>query len=286
MKTILICGFGYVGQAMTDFFKNHYQIEVYDPLLFGEQNAVKVRQFKNRYRGLQVTRCENFSEKKYDLAVVCVPTPMKESKRPFKQCDTSIVEEMVDKINAVVILIKSTVEPGFCDELKEKTHKQIVFSPEYIGENKYWSPYKFHADMKETPFYIFGGHKEDCEYVFNMFVPVAGPKKEYFITSALNAEIIKYMENTYFAVKVTFAQEMYEVTKALGGYWPDVWRGWALDPRVDIMHTAVFPESRGFGGKCLPKDTNALVYSSMQAGYRPNFLIEMIKSNDKFKNKD
>jgi len=280
MKRILILGYGYVGKAMTDFFKGHYNVEVYDPLLFGEKNASKISEFKRRYKGYNITRVENYEQTRYDLAVVCVPTPMAED----GSCDISMVSECVKKADAEVILIKSTIRPHTTDNLK-KYNKRIVFSPEYIGEGKYYvtSRMDFQTNMKATPFMILGGDKEDCNYIFDLFISIAGPERTYFKTTALNAELIKYMENTYFGVKVTFANEMRNIVEAIGGDWYDVWQGWKLDPRVDVMHTAVFPDSRGFGGKCLPKDLNALVKASEQAGYKAEFLKQMLKSNEQFK---
>ena len=47
---------------------------------------------------------------------------------------------------------------------------------------------------------------------------------------------------------------------------------WGLDPRVSMSHTLVFKHKRGFGGKCLPKDVDAIIMSASQQGYRPEFL--------------
>lgn len=278
MKKLLVVGYGYVGKAMVEFLKNHYEVDVYDPLLFGDENAENILAFKRRVKGTKVKRVENYTDKFYDLAIVCVPTPMADD----KSCQTDYVEEVVSKADADVILIKSTVKPNTTNILSNKYNKKIVFSPEYIGEGTYWTPYKFHVDMKETPFYIFGGDDISCNKCIDIFVPVAGPKKIYYKCSSLDAEMIKYMENTYFGIKVTFAQEMYEICKTIGADWYRVWQGWAFDPRVDIMHMAVFPDKRGFGGKCLPKDLNALVRASEDAGYEPKFLKQMLASNDYF----
>mgnify|MGYP007071601293 CR=1 FL=1 len=278
-QKILVLGCGYVGKGIVDFFKDHYEIEVYDPLLFGEENAERINDFKDRYRGKRVTRVQDFAQNEYDLAVVCTPTPMAED----KNCNVSMVDEVVASAKAKVILIKSTVKPGTTERLKAETGKRIVFSPEYLGEGKYWSEYKFHTDMKECPFFIFGGDEADNNFVMDLFVQVAGPTKRYFKTSAKNAEVIKYMENTYFGVKVTFANEMKSICDALGADYYTVREGWGLDPRVDKMHTMVFPDNRGFGGKCLPKDLNAIVKAAEEAGYSAEFLKAMLSSNDRFR---
>lgn len=279
-KKIGIVGLGYVGSAFKKMVESHYEVIEYDPPKLGDKSATKE----------EINVC--------DLAVVCVFTPT----NPDGSCDTSIVEETVDWLETPVILIKSTIAPGTVDKLREKyqedvkdvvskeyvagvSYKRIVFSPEYVGEGKYYVTPRmdFQTDMKKTPFVILGGYETDCDYILDLLVPVLGPEKRYYKCSALEAEIIKYMENTYFGVKITFANEMYGICQAFGADWYKVWQGWSLDPRVDVMHTAVFPDARGFGGKCLPKDLNALVAASLKVGYRPEFLIEMLKSNARFR---
>jgi len=49
------------------------------------------------------------------------------------------------------------------------------------------------------------------------------------------------------------------------------------------MHTLVFKDERGFGGKCLPKDTNGIVATSKEAGYKADLLAQVIKSNEGFR---
>ncbi|GAF68096.1 unnamed protein product, partial [marine sediment metagenome] len=216
MRIAIIGSSGYVGRAMVNFFKDHYEIVKYD-ITYGATCPSKA----------EVNEC--------DLAVICVPTPMKED----GSCDTSIVEEVVGWIT-IPIWIRSTVTPGTTDKLNIK-NKRIVFSPEYLGETKYYTGWDFHKDEKTCPWFILGGEVKDRQYVLDIIVPIAGPTKHYKQMPALEAEIAKYMENIYFAMKVTFANEMRRACDALGANYWEVRDGWGLDPRVDIMHTAVFP---------------------------------------------
>lgn len=261
-RKIAIIGYGYVGKAYERMVKDKYEVVIRDPAL-GDKSAL------------------NQEVNASDLAVLCVPTGMDKSKEFPYPCDISIVEECVSWLETPVILIKSTVTPGTTDLLKEKYNKRICMSPEYAGESSYYLPvgYDYVDDMKKTPWNIIGGSDEDVKYIFDLMVPIWGPKKDYYICTAKEAETIKYMENTYFGVKITFAQEMYNICKKLGVNWYRVWQGWALDNRVDKMHTAVFPEGRGFAGKCLPKDLNALVRASEDQGYEPVMLKAMLESN-------
>ena len=262
MKIAIIGSEGYVGSAFRRMVEDRYEVITYDPKL-GDKSATKD----------EVNTA--------DLAVVATPTLMDKSKEfPFP-CDTSIVEDCISWINTTVILIKSTITPGTTDMLKKKYNKRICMSPEYAGESTYYLPvgYDYVDDMKKTPWNIIGGDDEDVSYIFDIMAPIWGPKKDYYICSAKEAEVIKYMENTYFGVKITFAQEMYNICKKMNVNWYRVWQGWSLDNRVDKMHTMVFPEGRGFAGKCLPKDLNALVRASIDAGYEPKMLKSMLESN-------
>lgn len=263
---IAVVGYGYVGKAIVNMFRSHYHLVIFDP------------QYDSSHNDDRMTFSGDFNDSSDCLlGIVCVPTPSNED----GSCDTRLVEEAVQNLKTKIVMIKSTIEPGTTERLKQKTQKRIVFSPEYVGESKYYNPY-FNSDMKAVPFFIAGGSEKDCNEVFDIVVPILGPTKTYFKTTSLNAELIKYMENAFFATKITFVNEFYNICQSLGADWHNVREGWLLDPRIEKMHTAVFPEKRGFSGKCLPKDTEALVQVAKKNGYEPTFLDQILKSNKKF----
>ena len=253
-----IIGYGYVGKAMGKFFQDHYDVITYDPLL-------KLSTTKE-----DVNKC--------DVGVVCVPTPS--DKRGF--CDTSIVKEVIGWLNTPLIIIKSTVEPGTTDDLIASTGKNIIFSPEYCGESKYWSPYKFHGEVKETPFFIFGGFKKDTNKSVDLYMHICGPTKQYVQTSAINAELAKYIENCFYAMKVTFCYEIANICKLNNTNYNEVRELWLLDPRINPMHTSVFEENKKpFAGKCYPKDLTAMVRFADSLGYKAELLQEVLRSNER-----
>lgn len=254
---ILIIGQGYVGAGAKRMFERRYEVETVDPVAQADYKEIP--------------------DKKYDLAVIAVPTEMKDN----GQCDTSIVEEVVAEVKAEVILIKSTIKVGTTDQLKQKYKQRLVFSPEFMGEGNYHSTYDFHTEMYKTPWIILGGDENDTLYVHDIMLPIVGPEKEWHFLTAREAEMTKYMENTYFGTKVAFANEMYEMSQHFGCNFEKVRQAWAADPRVDIMHTAVFPDKRGFDGKCLPKDINAFVESSIDHGYNPQLIQEVLRTNER-----
>jgi len=256
-----IVGYGYVGKSFYKFFKNHYDVITYDPSL-ADNSATKS----------QINEC--------DLAVICVPTPEKED----GSCDTSIVEEAVKWIDSSIIIINSTVSPGTTDSLNKKYGKKIVFSPEYAGESSYWSPYAFHNSIIETPFFIFGGDKDVCNQLVNLYLPICGPTKKCVICTSMEAELAKYVENTFYATKVTFFNEIYDICEKSGVTWNTVRELFLLDPRVNPMHTMVLKNNRGFGGKCYPKDLNAFIkYAETLDGVNPTLLKSVKKTNEQIR---
>jgi UDP-glucose 6-dehydrogenase len=114
------------------------------------------------------------------------------------------------------------------------------------------------------------------------FIPIMGPHVFFYQVDAKTAEVVKYWENTWGALKVTFVNEMYEVCKTLGVDYYKAREGWLLDSRIEKMHTAVFAESRGFGGKCYPKDVHALAHESESRGYEPKLIKQVLASNEDF----
>lgn len=297
MKKVGIVGFGYVGKAMYHVFKDHYDVKVYDSkfMLCNDHKNTKnvdviTRQWFEQKDNItpiikddseikissKLVTKEGLNE--CDVAVVCVPTPMGDD----GACDVSIVEDVVKWLETPLILIKSTVSPGSTDRFVDTYKKNIVFSPEYCGESSYWTPYKFHTDVKETPFFVFGGAKEHTTQCVNLFMPVTGPTKQYRQCTALVAETAKYMENTFYATKVTLCHEFKLMCDAMGVDYNDAREVWLMDPRLHPMHTAVF-DKKGppFGGKCLPKDINAFIKASQKNGYQPELLKAVLKSNER-----
>ncbi len=262
-----IAGFGYVGKA---YYKIFNDAVIYDPF-------VKREDFPD------VKFADKDELNKCDMVLVCVPTP---TSVDGKTCDTSIVEGIFEWLTVPLVLIKSTIKPGTTAKLQEKYAGDIVFSPEFVGEGGYFVPF-WQYPHKNNPqyhdFQILGGKKEATNKLASLFIRRVGPHIRIYQTDSKTAEVIKYTENMFIATKVTFVNEMYEVCKALGVTWNDVREGWLLDTRVSRMFSGVFDDKRGYEGKCLPKDTKALVASSEQAGYTPSFLKEVLASNDRLR---
>ena len=256
MNKIAIIGVGYVGKAYANLFPDAY---IYSRSVGTKEEANKC-----------------------DLAIVCLPTPMKED----GSCDTSIVEEAVSWLQTPLILIKSTTPPGTTKRLKEAYGKRICHSPEYVGEGGYYVPFwqfPHPTEPQHHSFMIVGGDPRDREDVLAMFYPVLGATKTYYQVDETTSELIKYMENCAIAAKVTLCNEFYNIAETFGVSYSQVREGFVLDERQGRMFTAVYKNRRGFDGKCLPKDLRAIIHASHDAGYYPEFLQQIVKNNKRIR---
>lgn len=261
-KRVAIVGYGYVGKAFERYFKDHFQVIWFDPFLEGSADEE------------EINAC--------DLAIVCVPTNMS----PDGSCDTSIVRDVMKWLNTPLILIKSAIEPGTVDSLN---HDNVCVSPEYVGEGNYfvqfWK-YPHPTDVKLHDFFVIGGKEPTRAKIVDFFLAVSGPSLKIIKMSALEAEIVKYTENAWGAMKVTFANEIFEICKALGADYQTVREGWVADGRVERMHTMVIEGKRGYKSKCFDKDIPAFIKTAETVGYDAKILKQVVDSNEDFKAKN
>ncbi len=209
-----------------------------------------------------------------DVVFISVPTPMRDD----GSCNTSIVEEAVAWVEAPLLIIRSTVTPGTTDRLREKYGKEIVFQPEYLGET---TRHVF-GDMAERDFVVLGGTTAGVSRAADVYKHFYNSYVRYYFCDARTAEVAKYMENAFYAVKVTFVNEFQDIARAHGVDFNLLREIWLADPRISRDHTFVHPDARGFSGKCLPKDCNAIVHSARQNGCEPELMAATLRVNDKF----
>ena len=263
MKKIGIIGYGFLGKGIENFFKDHFEVRVFD--IAHVDSIIKYSSKE------EINEC--------DLGIICVPTPMNEN----GSVNLTHVEGVLNWLNTPLILIKSTIPPGTTEMFVEKFSKNIAFSPEYMGESTYvtqwWNGILDPKDMKKHHFQILGGRRETTSQVLQFFKKVYGPIPQLIQTDSRTAELTKYMENSWGAAKVTFCNEFAKIAETFGVDYDELRELWLLDGRIHRAHTTVFKDKRGFGGKCLPKDINGIIKASEEAGYVPNLLKEVVRSN-------
>ena len=249
-----IIGYGHVGSIMKELFS---EATIYDEIKkIGSREAINCCRF----------------------AFVCVPTPQGEN----GECDTSIVEYVLNWIESDIIVLRSTVPVGFTDKFAEQTGKRIVFQPEYYGET--------HAHPFANPYnrswITLGGNEIDTEEVAHLYQTIFNAELVINQVDAKTAELAKYMENNYLAAKVTFCNQFYDIAKAMGLNYNKVRETWLLDPRIGRSHTFVYPDNRGFGGSCLPKDLSSIVYQATELQIDVTFLQAIIDANAEYHRDD
>ena len=240
---VLIIGVGTVGGNLTG------ELEALQPNLYDKYKNIDTRQ-----GGV----C-------YDAAFICVDTP-------GADCDISEVRRAIMEHDADVFVIKSTVLPGTTERLSRETGKTVIFSPEYYGGTQHCNNFSF-------PFTILGGKKEACVKVVQILQRVYDGTHSFRITDARTAELAKYMENSYLAMKVSFCQQFYDIAGKTGVCYEELRELFVLDPRVEASHTFVYRDRPYWDSHCLNKDVPAI------AGvYDAPLLKGMIAFNEARKN--
>lgn len=244
---VAIVGYGVVGQAYGLLFPDAV---IYDP--FHKDKNIADNSSKDA-----VNKC--------DLAIVAVFTKLLDD----NSLDTTIVEEVIDWIETPLILIKSALQPGTTDRLVKKTGKNIAVSVEFIGEGNYpihfWK-YPHQTDPRLHTMLIVGGETKTAEACAEILWSKMSPDIDIHLTSALEAEITKLVENSYGALKVTFINTLLSLAQKSKASFVKIHQAWQSDPRTDSMHLRAVSFNRGWVSKCWDKDVPALVKYSEDVG--------------------
>jgi UDPglucose 6-dehydrogenase len=259
-----IIGQGFVGNAIYQKFKQYYNILTYD---------------------LDLTKCNSDEQSvmTQDTVFVCLPTPMDDAGR----CNTSLVETTIEKIHSYgktkTVVIKSTVSPGTTQRLNERFDGlDVVFNPEFLTERNAVKDYENQNRI------ILGGPRPSTTKLRRIFSKVF-PNAHIIKTDSTHAEMVKYLTNTFLSVKVSFANEIYQLCEALKIDYDKVVEYATYDNRLGDSHWNVpgHDGDFGFGGHCFPKDLSALIYLTRELGTINNVLVSTQSTNDKIrKNRD
>ena len=259
---------GFVGGTTSKIFETKHEVFCYD-------------KYKEPYTNPEVL-------KNSEVIFICVPTPMK----PSGEIDYSAIYdalEILDKIfknslNKPTIVIRSTIVPGTTEKLAKQYDFNFVFNPEFLRE-------KFAVeDFIETNRIVIGTtNAEDYKKVRKIYNEIFPESKvKYLLVSPKTAEMIKYSSNVMLASQIGLANEIYQICEKIGVEYNEIKDAISLDPRIAKNINVPGPDNDfGFGGKCFPKDLNALIYLARESGYRPHLLEEVWRLNERVrKNKD
>jgi nucleotide sugar dehydrogenase len=248
-----VIGNGFVGEAISFAFSSVSDLFVYDTDPLKSLDDLE-----------SVHTC--------DFVFICVPTPMFQDGSQ----DLSYVEDVFEKATSKpVYILKSTVLPGTTDGLSKKySNIQIIFSPEFLTERT------AKLDMLTQSRIILGGEltlTEKAKTLFNERFKI----KNIIQTDSKTAELTKYMNNTFFATKVSIMNEFKLLCDKIGANWEDALKGFVSDGRIGDSHLNVpgHDGKLGYGGTCFPKDVNALLSFSKKHDIELNTISGGWKTN-------
>ena len=245
---VMIVGHGYVGSAVASIFKDDEKV-IIDPKF----NDNKI---------------SDYAEDSFMAVFVCVDTP--------KGSNTTVLNQVLGELNnhigdATPVCCKSTSTPEFYGWAeKEYTNIKVLHSPEYLSSNNNIEKFQ------KQKFCIVGGDLTAARMVTSIFCTRLKylDSKNTHVTDITTAALVKYSENFFLGMKVTYFNELYEIHKRMGCESSfDEFRALSgADPRIGTSHTQVpgWDGSFGWGGHCLDKDN----YEFMKFSKSP--LVEFI----------
>ncbi|MDC1281543.1 hypothetical protein N8Z09_02695 [Methylophilaceae bacterium] len=249
---IVITGYGYVGRAFYETFKDLEHCEIVDP----KHNDNKITDFEATH------------------VVVAVSTP----EASDGSCDMSNVYNVVSQCTTEqAILIKSTISiEGWQKLCQDFPNHRLTFSPEFLRAN---TATKDFQDTKHI--YLAGQWSHPWVRLLKKRFPTA-----IYSIRKTPKELIagKYFRNAYLATKITFFNQVYDMCEKMGMKFEQVQEIITDDLRIGRDHSDV-TEERGYGGHCLPKDTKALVKTAKKSKVRLSLIEETIKYNAKIRQK-
>ena len=277
MDSIGLIGRGVVGEAVLQGMNHAFTIHWYDKKN-AEVSCPCVANHKKRFDVKSVVEAVN------GPIFLCLPTPMKKD----GSANVSIIESVIEEINFIfrdnnvkrgktyaTVVIKSTIPPGTTEILNSRyEYVSSVFNPEFLREATSIE------DFKNQDRIIIGGPHKSASLVKRMYQQ-AYPEVPTTKTSSTIAEMIKYVTNCFLTTKVAFANEIYQICEKLNIDYDKVIEYATKDKRLGTSHWAVpgYDGCFGFGGKCFPKDLNALISVAKSLAVDPKVMKAVWEKN-------
>lgn len=186
--------------------------------------------------------------------------------------DLTVLKEIICQLPDKPIFIRTTILPGTSGELSKETGKNVYFMPEFLTERTAYE------DFCSQPM-VFTAEEELLSQIF--------VGKKHIEMTSLEAEITKYAHNVFGALKVTYFNGIYDLCKKYEANYRKIQQGILLSGYINSPHTQVpGPDGKlGYGGKCFPKDVNAL--TKMTEGLPIHNLLKVLQPlNIEFRGED
>ena len=207
-----------------------------------------------------------------EVVFLCVPTPMGVGGVADLTAVESVIEEVAPLLAAgCVVVNKSTVPVGTTarvGELIGRADVAVASNPEFLREGSAVE------DFLNPDRIVVGSDTQDAaERVAALYARLGAPM---VLTDAASAEMVKYAANCYLAMKLSYVNAVAELCERLGADVTDVTEGMGYDRRIGQSFLAPGP---GWGGACLPKDTQALLQVADSADFEFRLLRATIETN-------
>jgi len=237
-----IVGCGFVGGAIAQGFSTFAEIKIFDKLKPGFDSMEEVAA--------------------QDFIFVSVPTQTKKSGEQVLEHLLEVGEKLnvLSRLNArrPVVILKSTMLPGTTRMLADRFQApRWVFSPEFLTARA------ARLDFINAARIVIGMDRSDPEpaHLVKELFAFRFPTTPIHMMGWEEAELVKYMANCFFSLKVSYLNEIFDVCQALGADYEVVKAAWLADGRIGNSHHQIpgHDGDRGFGGTCFPKDLKAFV---------------------------
>tara|TARA_B100002019_G_scaffold290492_1_gene308304 strand:- start:10038 stop:10838 length:801 start_codon:yes stop_codon:yes gene_type:complete len=211
-----------------------------------------------------------------EIVFICVPTPRAND----GSCDTSIIENIIRELNLYnykgVVAIRSTVEPGFTNRIIQNyKNMNICFVPEFLRERCADDDFINNHNLLA----VGTNNVETYRKVIKAHGSL--PKNTEHLTPT-EAEILKYYNNLYAALRITFANVMFELCEKYNTDYTAIKDAYIKTGKANDMYLDVNNNLRGFGGMCLPKDVSAINHLFEKLNLDYSLIKSIQEDNDKF----
>ncbi len=239
---------------------------------------------KHAGKRIQATTDYDMAVMNSDVSFICVGTPS-DAKGNIdlgivKAASGSLGDVLKKKKGYHVVVVKSTVVPETTEKvvlpiIEKHSGKRawdfgIAMNPEFLREGK--AVYDF---MHPDKIVIGSIDKKAGDIVASLY---GGLECEVTRTNPRTAEMIKYVNNSFLATKISFSNEIGNICKRLGIDTYEVMKAVGKDFRIGPHF---LNSGAGFGGSCFPKDVKALIGKAHEIGYEPVLLRSVIEVNEK-----
>lgn len=215
---------------------------------------------------------------------IAVGTPRRGDGSADMQHVESVAKEIARHMDGYkVIVTKSTVPVGtgerirkiISENLKERIDFDIVSNPEFLREGSALEDF-----MRPNRVVLGARNQQAVAIMQDLYKPLYLIETPFIVTDVETAELIKYASNSFLATKISFVNELANLCEKVGADVHVVAKGMGLDRRIGPKFLHPGP---GYGGSCLPKDTNALLRMAEEHGIDLRVVNAAVMANEKQK---